>query len=70
MDSTRPRIYTLLNANGPRGTVPRITSDRPAGSVLVVPVGGRQVRYQLTDTELHGQHAGTYSAEPVEGAYL
>jgi hypothetical protein len=64
MNST-PRTYTLTDA-APR----RVTSDRPAGAVLVVRVGGRRVRYRLTATELHGPHAGTYAAEPVAGVYL
>jgi hypothetical protein len=69
MDSTTRRTYTLLGLRRADGTPPRITTGRPAGSVLVVRAAGRRLRYRLTDTELYGPHAGTYAAEQ-DGAAL
>lgn len=64
------RRYTLLGLARPGGRPVVVDSSLPPGACLVVRVGGRPVRYRLTDTPLYGPHAGTYAADPEEGAYL
>ncbi|MFK0288779.1 hypothetical protein ACIQVL_51175 [Streptomyces sp. NPDC090499] len=56
------RRYTLLGTAGREGEPIQVMSTRPAGSVLLWPVGSRQERFELTDARLYD---GTFAAEPV-----
>lgn len=57
------RRYTLLGTTNRAGGPVQMMSTRPAGAVLVWPVGDRQERFELTDIQLVD---GTFAAEPVD----
>ncbi|MCX5318085.1 hypothetical protein [Streptomyces sp. NBC_00154] len=57
------RHYTLLGTSAADGSPIQLPSTRPAGTVIVWPVGARQERFELTDVRLYD---GTFAAEPVD----
>ncbi|MER6611184.1 hypothetical protein ABT282_36230 [Streptomyces sp. NPDC000927] len=56
------RRYTLLGTLTEDGSPIQLTSTRPAGTVIVWPIGDSRERFELTDVQLYD---GTFAAEPV-----